>query len=53
VKPDEPSATPYCLRDIHAGHGLSVTYRFHQSLIGEWMALDAAIRAQVKGMLAG
>jgi hypothetical protein len=52
VRPDEPSATPYCLRDIHMGRGLSVTYRFHQSLIGEWMALDAAVRAQVKRLLA-
>jgi hypothetical protein len=53
VKPGEPSATPYCLRDIHVGHDLAVTYRFHRSLIGEWMALDAAIRAQMKMMLAG
>jgi hypothetical protein len=52
VRPDEPSATPYCLRDIHMGQDLSVTYRFHQSLIGEWMVLDAAVRAQVKRLLA-
>jgi hypothetical protein len=52
VRPDEASATPYCLRDIHVGQDLSVTYRFHQSLIGEWMALDAAVRAQVKRLLA-
>jgi hypothetical protein len=52
VRPDELSATPYCLRDIHMGQDLSVTYRFHQSLIGEWMALDSAVRAQVKRMLA-
>lgn len=53
VKPGEASATPYCLRDIHVGRDLAVTYRFHQSLIGEWMALDAAIRAQMKRMIAG
>ena len=45
------SATPYCLRDIHAGRDLMVTYRFHQSLIGEWMDIDAAVRAQMKRML--
>lgn len=49
---DDPLATPYCLRDFHAGQDLSVTYRFHRSLIGEWMALDRAIRSEVKAMLA-
>ncbi len=50
-RPGTDMAAPYCLRDIHAGRGLSVTYRFHISLIGEWMAIDTAIRAQVKRML--
>jgi hypothetical protein len=43
---------PWCLRDIHAGRDLSVTYRFHVAQIGEWMALDAAVRAFVNEMLA-
>ena len=52
VRSDDPSATPYCLRDFHAGHDLSVTYRFHRALIGQWMALDRAIRAEINAMVA-
>jgi hypothetical protein len=46
------AGAPWCLRDIHAGKDLSVTYRFHQARIGEWMALDAAVRGFVNDMLA-
>jgi hypothetical protein len=53
MRADTDGAAPYCLRDIHVGQGLSVTYRFHLSLIGEWLAIDAAVRAQVKAMLRG
>jgi len=52
LRSNDPLATPYCLRDFHAGQDLSVTYRFHRSLIGEWMALERAIRGEVKAMLA-
>jgi len=51
TRPGEQAATPYCLRDIHMGRDLSVTYRFHLSLIGEWMALETAVRAEIKAML--
>ncbi len=50
-RPGESMAAPYCLRDIHVGRDLSVTYRFHLSLISDWMAIDAAIRAQIKDMI--
>lgn len=53
TRPGDGSAAPYCLRDIHFGRNLSVTYRFHLSLIGEWMAIEAAIRAQMNQMLEG
>jgi hypothetical protein len=52
VRSDDPTATPYCLRDFHAGQDLSVTYRFHRSLIGEWMTLDRAVRAEINAMVA-
>lgn len=45
-------ASPYCLRDLHFGSNLMVTYRFHRSLIGDWRRLDAAIRQRMAAMLA-
>lgn len=42
---------PYCLRDFHAGRDLAVTYRFHQSLAGEWMAIERSVRAEIKRWL--
>ena len=51
TRPGEQAATPYCLRDIHMGRDLSVTYRFHLSLISEWMALETAVRAEINAML--
>lgn len=44
--------THYCLRDIHLGKDLTVTYRFHKSLIGQWMALEAGVRTRLNSMLA-
>lgn len=51
VRGEARFATPYCLRDIHVGSDLTVTYRFHLSLISSWMELDRAIRARVQAML--
>ncbi|MEZ5872687.1 MAG: hypothetical protein R3D32_12780 [Nitratireductor sp.] len=45
------SVTHFCLRDIHIGRDLMATYRFHESLLGEWRQLDAAIRAKLKLIL--
>ncbi len=53
IRMGSPVGTPYCLRDIHLGRNLTVTYRFHVSLIGDWMAIEAAIRARIQAMLAG
>jgi hypothetical protein len=52
VDKSESGATPYCIRDIHLGRNLSVTYRFHASLLGNWKALDRAIRARTSAMMA-
>lgn len=43
--------TPYCIRDIHIGNDLSLTYRFHKSLLREWLSLDRAIRSKFKSMI--
>lgn len=45
-------ATPYCLRDIQMGRGLAVTYRFHNALMPQWMALEEAVRTRIRAMLA-
>ena len=42
-------ATPYCISDIQVGTDLSVTYRFHASLLGQWMDIDHAVRARIDG----
>ena len=44
-------ATPYCLRDIHVGRDLMVTYRFHRSLIGEWMEIERQVRRALREWL--
>lgn len=51
VEESNAGATPYCIRDFHIGHNMSVTYRFHISLLDQWMPLDYAIRASVNGMI--
>lgn len=40
-----------CERDIHVGDNLSLSYRFPGELLGEWRALDAAIRDKAAVML--
>ncbi len=40
-----------CERDVHVGKGLSLTYRFPRELLGQWDALDAAVRATAEAML--
>lgn len=36
-----------CERDVHAGDGLSVTFRFPAELLADWQALDAAVIRKV------
>lgn len=42
---------PYCIRDIHIGNNLSLTYRFHKKLIKNWLALDQTVRKKFKAMI--
>lgn len=48
MAPETAGGAPYCLRDIHIGRDLAVTYRFHQSLAAEWMAIEKAVRSEIK-----
>ena len=41
---DAAMALSACERDIHLGDDLSLTYRFPRSMLGEWRALEAAVR---------
>lgn len=41
-----------CERDIHIGNNLSLTYRFPARLLGNWKALEAAVRAKAAELLA-
>ncbi|MCO5133693.1 MAG: hypothetical protein M9908_04935 [Phyllobacteriaceae bacterium] len=52
IRESDRIAAPYCIRDIHIGKDLMVSYRFHANLIGEWMELDRAVRETVNGFLA-
>ncbi len=45
------TTTPYCMRDIHIGNNLSLTYRFHKDLLTDWLALDRALRNKFKAMI--
>lgn len=45
------STTPFCIRDIHVGKNLMITYRFHQKHLGEWIELEQSIRALTKSMI--
>lgn len=40
-----------CERDVHFANGLSLTYRFPAQFLGEWKALDAAVRKRVAGFI--
>jgi hypothetical protein len=51
IRAGSTAGAPYCLRDIHVGRDLSLTYRFHVSMIEQWMDIEAAIRARAREML--
>ena len=51
IRESDRIAAPYCIRDIHIGKDLMVSYRFHANMIGEWMQLDRAVRDTVTGFL--
>lgn len=42
---------PYCLRDIFMGRNLSLTYRFHKSLLPQWASMERMVRKRINLML--
>lgn len=50
-KRPEAASSADCQRDIHAGNGLSVLYRFSSTRLAEWDHIDAAIGAFVANRL--
>ncbi len=45
------STTPFCIRDIHIGKNLMLTYRFHQKHLVNWIELEQSISAIAKSMI--
>ena len=45
----EKATSSDCQRDIHVGQDLTVLYRFSSRLLGDWQAIDTAVRAFVSG----
>lgn len=52
IRESDKTAGSFCIRDIHIGRDLMVTYRFHASLLRDWMALDHGIRDTFTRLLA-
>ncbi len=44
-------ADPFCIRDIHIGRDLMLTYRFHAEFLPDWLAMDRAVRDRFSAML--
>ena len=47
TRPDGTGIPVTCLREVHIGHDLSVTYRFRRPLLANWRGLEGAVRALV------
>ncbi len=43
--------TPFCIRDIHIGKNLMLTYRFHQKHLASWIELEQSVRAIMNSMI--
>lgn len=43
--------TPMCMRDIHIGKDLMVTYRYNKRFLNEWSQLDEAVRSYTQSLL--
>jgi len=48
---DSAVGTAFCIRDVHVGRDLSLTYRFHRRYLNNWIALEQAITGKLKKML--
>lgn len=53
IRESDRVAAPFCLRDIHVGDGLVLTYRFHARLLPDWMRIEQSVRQRVSAMIAG
>ena len=42
---------PMCMRDIHIGKDLMITYRFNKRYLQDWMHIDQAVRTYSKRLL--
>lgn len=51
IRENDKVAAPFCIRDIHVGNGLTLTYRFHANLLPQWRTLETSIRAKYKTMI--
>jgi hypothetical protein len=45
------AATPFCIRDIHVGKNIMLTYRFHQKHLANWIELEQSLSALVQSMI--
>lgn len=52
VRQDKNISDPFCIRDIHIGRDMMLTYRFHKSLLADWLAMDRSVRETFGGMIA-
>lgn len=48
---ESASTTPFCIRDIHIGRNLMLTYRFHQKHLPSWIELEQSVRALTNSMI--
>lgn len=53
VRENSAIGTPFCIRDIHLGRDLMITYRFHKSFLNNWIALEEAVRKHAQRLLVG
>lgn len=51
VRENSAIGTPFCIRDIHLGHDLMITYRFHKGFLKDWIALEEAVRNHAQRLL--
>lgn len=42
---------PFCIRDVHIGKDLMVTYRFHKRFLSQWFELDQAVRNHANSLV--
>ncbi len=51
IRPDSTINTPFCIRDIHVGKDMMLTYRFHIQHLASWLEIERSMRRYVDGLL--